>query len=209
MWERILGMARGDAGEPGEPNLRGAVARQVSRYIELGFHRELGMNKAEYRARFELPQGVNQLEVDAGRFDIPLVVDPEVGLSRQAVLGGIRVWRNFDIRWVEDLTEVPREPYLGFTHDGQRYRPYPIKRAMELFEADEVGSPLAEVIALCVQHPECFEGGLGVYAAGSLYPGDFVPRLSQGSIDAGWIGDEMSGKWGALSRGREIIRLGV
>lgn len=211
MRERILGGARGDAGEPGEPSLRGVVARQVNKYIELGFHRELGISQAAYRARFELPQGVGQPEAYVGRFDIPLVIDPRVGLARQAALGGIEVWENFDISQVdEDLTEVPGEPYLGFTHDGRKYRPYSIREAMKLFAADEVGSPLAEVIALYAQHPECFVES-GVYAAGSRYQYDNVPRLSRSrtmSIDAGWIGDKFGGM-GVLSRGRGIVRLGA
>ncbi|MBI2017696.1 hypothetical protein HYS92_01450 [Candidatus Daviesbacteria bacterium] len=57
---------------------------QVERLIDLGFHAELGLSEDEYRVR--IPAFQPQPDRFRGRFDLPLLVDPEVSLERQLAL---------------------------------------------------------------------------------------------------------------------------
>ena len=191
------------------PDLELIIAQQVNRLIQLGFHKELGMSKEEYRAGFTLPAGASQPESYKGRFDALLVVEPRIVLARQHARAGIKEWINTDN--IQNLTKFPDTPYAVWTHDGQKYRPFSVEKAIKRFATDEVGSPQIEVTALYLQHPEYFKNR-GVDAAGSRGGGGGVPGLDTfvggPGVRAPWI-DRPGQGWGAGSRGKEIIRLGV
>jgi hypothetical protein len=60
---------------------------QGKRYVELGFHKELGMSSEEYLA--SLPRFEPQPEKFQGRFDIPLLVETRIKPAKQAELAGL------------------------------------------------------------------------------------------------------------------------
>lgn len=209
-------VSRPDASEPIQEDtlavlgLGFVVAACVDRFIELGFHEEMGQTQDEYRAKFILSEGAKQPESYRGRFDVAVVVEPRIRLARLHERAGIRDYINTDN--VTDITEYPKDcPYIIFTHDGQRYRPYSVEKALTLFEDDEVGTPQVEVTGFYLKHPE-YLIRRGVDAAGSRYEGDDVPFFDlfygRPKVIARRI-DHVDYSWGPLSRGKEIIRLGV
>lgn len=192
------------------PNLELVIASSVDRFVELGLHEKLGKTEQDYRAEFVLPEGAGQPESYKGRFDIPVVVEPRVSLAFIHKRAGIREY--IDTDKVRNLVECPTDyPYIIFTHQGYRYRPYSVDRALTLFEDDEIGAPQIEVSSLYLEHPEFFLGR-GLDAAGSQYEDNEVPFFDtfygKPKVIARKI-DHEDYSWGALSRGKEIIRLGT
>lgn len=190
-------------------DLEQVVSRQVDRYVGLKFHEELGMSESEYRQSLSLPEGVMQPETYRGRFDVLLVVEPRISLARQHRLAKIAEYIATDK--IVNLTEIPNKPYAVWTHDGQIYRPITVEQARNQFKDDEVGSPQLEVTDFYLQHPEYFKGR-GIDAAGSQYEGGYAPYLAAfhggPRVVAYGVGSQPQ-LWGALSRGKEIIKLGV
>lgn len=218
----------------GRADLERIVARQVDRYIVLGFYAEVYPGipeeeaKTKYRADFTLPEDAAQPAEYASRFDVVLAVEPRISLTRKHELAArikeldldsvARRWSTSKVKeWINtgnirDLTDHPTDvPYLIFTHDGQKYRPYSVEKALTLFEADEVGSPQLEVTDFFLQKPSLFVKR-GIDAAGSRSEHDVVPCLTAffdgPKVSADWL-DYPGQLWGALSRGKEIIRLGA
>ena len=117
---------------------------------------------------------------------------------------------------IKNLTKIPADkPYLIWTHDAQKYRPLTVKQALGIFGSDEVGSPQIEVTALYLQYPEYFINR-GINAAGSTYesgsangiPFILVYDTQQPGFHVDWV-DMPGDVWGALSRGKEVVKLGV
>lgn len=199
-------------------SLEAIVTAQVDRLIELGFHAEVYPDlpneeaKAKYRADFAIPQGgITQPEAYKGRFDVLLVIDPRVLLTRQYALSRPEIIEYIDAGKITDETPVPGKPYAIWTHDAQRYRPYSVDKAKEQFADDEVGGLQVEVTSLYLHHPEFFRDH-GVDAAGSHYGSGGVPYLDTFFGRPRVSADSSAGRdrhWGALSRGKEIIDLGA
>ncbi len=201
-------------------DLKEVVAKQIDRFIEkYGFHREVyprlsdGEATAQYRRDFGLPESVFQPAEYAGRFDTVLVIEPRISLSRKYAIAGIREW--IDTSAITDSTKYPdTPPYLTFTHDAQKYRPYSVKQALTMFAEDEVGIPLNEVTDHYLLLPEDFgkRGMVGMDAAGSRSGGGDVPCLyllrGGPGVYADFI-DDPARHWGTGSRGKEVIKLGV
>lgn len=213
--------------------LEADVKGQVNRFILLHFHQAVYKDLDEEEAReryiadFTLPKDASQPKKYQNRFDITQIVDPRISLRRQYVLAiGIKKlgldsaaekWTTSQIaEWIntddiKNLTKYPpKRPYLVFTHDGLKYHSYPEEKALALFDDDEVGSPLMEVTALFLNHPEYFIGR-GIDAAGSRYRGNRTPDLNtfggRPGVDARWY-DYRGPDWGVLSRGKKVILLG-
>lgn len=196
------------------------VTQQVDRLInQFGLHLEVysGLNPEEaalqYRRDFALPTGATMPEEYKGRFDQRiLVVDPRVELSTLHQKAGVPEYINTSA--ITNLTEVPRVPYVTFTHDSQKYRPYSVEQALAMFAGDEVGRPQVEISHHYLQFPKDFtkNGMVGMDAVGSRFRGGYVPCLGllygRPEVYARWIDDPSRG-WGAGSRGKEIIELGV
>ncbi|OGH39068.1 MAG: hypothetical protein A3B44_03145 [Candidatus Levybacteria bacterium RIFCSPLOWO2_01_FULL_38_21] len=183
--------------------------RKIDNFIDLGFHSELGQSEIEYRRSLALPEGVVQPEAYKGRFDLLIPVEGRIPLKRQYELAGIREW--IDTGKITNITPILDGPFAIWTHDARRYRPYSVEQAIKQFKDDEVGSPQIEVIALYLQYPEFFRDQ-GVAAAGSRDECDRAPELymfaGEPEANASWIGHRDQ-RWGALSRGKEIINLGA
>lgn len=178
---------------------------QLARFLELGFHNILGIEKGKYKDCF--PQFAVPPESYKGRFDIPLLVESRIALQRQHQAAGIVEYINTNR--ISNVTYVPAVSYAINTHDAQRYRPYSVEDALTYFASDEVVSPYIEVLALHLQHPEIFEDH-GIDAAGSRSEDVRVPYLfvflGKPGVGAGWIGSPRS-DWGAGSRGN-VVTLG-
>ncbi len=206
------------------PELEFVVARHVERNILLGFHEELGKSADKYRSDFILPEGADQLVEYAGDLDVVLVVEPRIPLQRKHELARKikeldldRAARDFvtsqvneyiNTEKINDLTEHPQDkPYVIFTHDGQRYRHYSLKKAIELFSADEIGAPQTELTDLYIHKPSYFIRR-GMWAGGSRYEDGYVPYLgtwcSKPGVRAFW-NDNENPNLGVLSRGKKIL----
>lgn len=176
--------------------------KQVSRLISLGFNREVG--KSEFTYRRMMPQFAPQPQAYIGRFDIPLLVDPRISLKQLHKLAGIHSMSHEE--QIVDVVKVPDVPYAVWTHDGNRYRMHSVKEAISHFQPDELPSPLVEVIALYLQHPEFFQDH-GIDATGSVFGMESVPCidtfLGSPELNIGAI-DHPDNRWGALSRGSSI-----
>ena len=192
------------------------IDKQVSRYIDLGFHREVYPNlkdeeaKTKYLNNFTLPQVASQPAEYVGYFDIALVAEPRVSLSRKFELAGITKWIN--ISKIVDLTEHPEDiPYLVFTHTGKLYRPYyPSVLNLTFPKNFEVGSPLLEVTDQFIQDFSLWDGK-ALDAVGSWLPYNLVPHISS-LTDKLHVGQENPTNrymnWFTSTRGEHLIRLG-
>lgn len=205
------------------------VARQVDRYIELGFHKEVYPEvnevdaQARYRADFTLPEETTPPESYKGRFDVPLLVEPRIPLSVQHRRSKTPIGERVKTENIQNLTESPSSPYLVWTHDGKRYSKFSVEQAMNSFADDEVGSPQIELTALYLQHPDYFKGegykGAAVIATGSRDGRTWGPERKlvwatlidaykgQPTVGSCWLGPMVIDA-GKASRGKEITKLG-
>lgn len=130
--------------------------RIVDGYVDLGFARELGMSTDEYRA--SLPRFAARPPQYAGRFDVPLVIEPRIPWLRVGELAGIQMSilrRGATFRRADDRPALPGQPYAAwFTMWGRRF-PDPIAPddARAQLGPDEVGAAIEELFAHEIAHP--------------------------------------------------------
>lgn len=133
---------------------------QAQRFIELGFHSELGLTEEQYLAT--LPKFEPQPEEYRGRFDVSLLVETRIPWEKQAKLACIVVSDylmsriNETREWEGNHSQTPDVPYTGwFNSWGQRFakqiRPFD---ARDQLAADECGAGPFEGVAQQVHHPE-------------------------------------------------------
>ena len=219
------------------PELEFVVGGQVNRMIRLGYHTEvypdlsLEMAELQYRADCVLPEGADQPEDLAGRFDFTIVGEPRISLVRKHELAAklkelnldrmVRNWPTSRVAEYIDTGKIEDEkdeelyptdvPYIFFTHDGQRHLGHSPKDGIKRFDSDEIGKLQRESTDHFMQKPIHFRRR-GHDAVGSRYGGGRVPCLyafdDGPEVDAGSLGYRFRG-WGAASRGKEIIRLGA
>jgi len=178
--------------------------KQVRNLIALDFNGEAKMSEFSYRN--SLPHFPQQPAAYVGRFDMPLLIDPRIPLKKKHKLLGIHCVIDEDL--IVNTTTFPDKPYVVWTHDANRYRPFSIKEAIGKFQPDEVGCPQIEVTAYYIQYREIFKDH-GIDATGSLYGENSVPCLNtffgKPEINLGEI-DHPDSRWGSLSRGRETYQ---
>lgn len=173
---------------------------QAQRFIQLGFHNELGLSEAEYLD--SLPKFEPQPEEYRGRFDVYLLVETRIPWERQAELAGIVVSeylrsRIKEIReWEGNNSKTPNVPYTGwFNNWGQRFasqiRPFD---ARDQLAQDECGGGLFEGVAQQVHHPKVTLSGKYFDLIGYSVESDDVPALHR------WHGrPEFLARWGDLA----------
>jgi hypothetical protein len=130
--------------------------RQAAVFVQLGFHTELGLDKAAYLA--SLPHFAPQPADYRGRLDVPLLVETRVSWERQADLADIS--RSYGSRTTEYTPidarhAVPTGPYTAWVNwFGQRF-PDPIAPddARADLAPDELGATAYEMVALHLAHP--------------------------------------------------------
>lgn len=127
------------------------VNQQVSRFVELGFHKILGQNDEQYRASFKLPPDVELFGRNrTGR--PPVVVDPRIPLRDVHRAVGINEWASsLCFTHSGNIPEVPYIywpllPFLDSSEEEEKDKVQPNKEETTLFE----------VSALYLNHPEVF-----------------------------------------------------
>ena len=105
-----------------EQHLGAEWSRQTQRFIDLGFHEELGLSEQEYLD--SLPRFGLQPESFKGRFDIPLIVETKIPVVRQCKLAGIDYYlEGLKVcDWPGDPQGyiTPEKPYFTWVQDGSR-----------------------------------------------------------------------------------------
>jgi len=129
---------------------------QVKRYIDLGFHTELGMLAEEYKAstpRF-LPQ--------PDGYSTPLIVESKIPIERQFKLAGIDINQR-QLKNIQKWKDRPKSRYTVWTRDASRYLRQNVETAVRQFGSDEYACSMGEATALYLQRPQIFNEQ-GVYA---------------------------------------------
>lgn len=145
---------------------------QIERLLALGFHAELGMTEEQYVA--SMPSLQPQPERFKGRFDLPVLVDPRVSLSKQLRMHGVRT----------DLTEAQlaqlsfamlksgnniQEPYYIWVEEAVTYINF------GFLSWDEEPINAIEALALLRERPNLF-GVLHTFGF------ELANRLSEGRV---------------------------
>lgn len=129
--------------------------RQAGKYVQLGFHTELGLTEEAYCA--SLPKFEIQPETFVGRFDIPVLVETRVSPNRQAELvgfiyhlGGKRV-----VDWKQDpkTYKTPKAAYTVWMQDGKKNLNKSVREVRKAFAPDERGATLHDGIAFVIVNP--------------------------------------------------------
>jgi hypothetical protein len=183
---------------------------QIDTFIKHGFHTELNLSEDAYFDSF--PQFLSQPEAYKGRFEIPLLIDPRISLSKQLELAN--VMQVADASLIGNITDAPEQPYAIWTNnlpDLYKYR-VSARESKGKFEVDEVGATAIEAATLCLQKPDVV-GRRSVDAAGSLSVFGEVPYMDQTylckggskrSFFVGWDYDKRQSS-GVLSRGKDVV----
>lgn len=139
------------------------LKRQAKRYIELGFHKELGFTEQEYLE--SLPKFFTQPESYKGRFDTPLLVETRIPMARLASLSGIedpsmQHFNDFDLLdWEEDPQKfrTPNKPYTTWLNNSEMNFKESIDMVRANLKEDERMTTIFDGIALYISQPEILE----------------------------------------------------
>lgn len=152
--------------------------RQVGKFIDAGFHTELGMSVDDYVA--SLPQFAPQPPEYWGRLDMPIVVEARIPWERQYDLIGIYT-SPFMVHFPKPMPSGPDsfhrdDPYAAwFNKWGQRFAgsisPGDARAALE---ADEVGANLQEGGAMISAYPELNSAARFFDFIGYVFPAEEV-----------------------------------
>lgn len=166
-----LGILRSQSERLEALDIDAEFSRQVSLYVQLGFHAEIGMNPDDYRSSF--PRfGTRGLE-RGDRFDMPVLVETRISWRRQARLAKIRfVEREKDYAPVDDRSRMPNGPYAAwFASWGRRFEDgiSPASARAQL-AGDEVGANLCDLLAVTIVDPNVSASGRFFDAIGYHLP---------------------------------------
>lgn len=196
-----------------ELNLEAEWQRQANRYVELGYHRKLGLTEEAYLA--SLPKFEPQPEDYRGKFDVTLLVETRIPWERQAQLAVISAFdylreRINQTRPWDGRSKTPETPYTGwFNGWGQRFpdKITPFDARKQLTQ-DEIGAGPFEGIALQITHPELTRSGKYFDLIGYQVESGRVPCLhrwhGRPRLGAGWGGDAHV-DFRPLVRGSKIV----
>ncbi|GEM_PF-6366719 len=191
--------------------------RQSSRFIELGFHKELGhadTDEGKMAYLDSLPKFAPQPENYAERFDVPLLVERRIHWERQAQLGGIAISDYLRER-IDRITPFaadsqPEGAYTGwFSAWGQLFESKigPFDARKQLAD-DELGGGLLEGVAMQLAHPEYNQNNQYFDLIGDQVESGDVPYLNHWDggpgLNALWSGDA-SVYFRPLVRGSKIV----
>lgn len=128
---------------------------QCRKYIDLGFHRALGMTEEEYVE--SMPKFEFQTDPFKGRFDIPVLVETRIPLKQTANLAYLDYYLN-DMEvadWMDDPERYrsPNIPYTTWMQDGKKYLGKSVRDVRANLAPDERGATVYDGIALFVLNP--------------------------------------------------------
>lgn len=180
-----------------ELDIQAEWANQTQRYIELGFHREIGLSAEDYLS--SLPKFEPQPKSFTGRFDIPILVETRIAPQRQAELAGLSYrLGNFNIcDWEKDpgKYKTPDAPYVAWVQDGKKNVKKSVRYIRKTFETDERGATIYDGIALWIAYPSILSDhfidlpgtSFGTDAKGAPYIRDAYigPGVNDDYIDLG------------------------
>lgn len=146
-------------GENGSLDLNTEFQKQIDRYVELNFHKELGLTEEAYKASFS--PFTPRPDIVRNEFDIPIVVETRIGPGRQAELAdifdgtkgyGVQDWQLDPKRF-----KTPETPYTVWMNDGSKNLGKSAADVRNSLPADERGATLQEVVALLIHKPVILE----------------------------------------------------
>lgn len=133
--------------------------RQSRRFVELGFHEELGLTGEEYIAT--LPKFEPQPEEWKGRMDTPVIVEIRISPKRQSELAGLKYFLEGVDKadWNKTLKGyiAPEGPYAVWLDDGRNHMKKSVKDVRKNLKADELAGAELDGIALYVSNPKILE----------------------------------------------------
>lgn len=158
------------------------LKQQAKRYIELGFHKELGFTEKEYLE--SLPKFFTQPEGYKERFGTPLLVETRIPMARLAILSGIedfsqKGFKDFDLLdWEGDPQKfrTPNKPYTTWLNNGKMKFKESIDMVRANLREDERMTTIFDGIALYISQPEIFEIH-DILCGGSVFESSYVPLL--------------------------------
>lgn len=177
--------------------------RQAGKLARL-FAEELGLNRKDYLA--SLPQFEPQPETFKGKFDIPVIVETRVPLSRLLEAAGLKKYFDVDKKvkdWEGSGFETTKAPYTTWMQDGRKNLKKSIKVVRSGYDPDERGATAYDGVALYLAKPNILSSHY-VDLPGSKVGSDYAPCL--GLWDDGpelhcVFVDDASGRFGSVSCG--------
>lgn len=131
------------------PHLVGIWKRQVSRLIELGLHKELGLSSEEYKLSIPPPH----MGVHSELQNFPLLVDGRIGL-KGLKLAQMDCLIPLSITYHQGV-ELPEEAYWIDIQDGTRYSQLSLFEGLTLLKGKgQRPLTLPETIAIAIHYPQ-------------------------------------------------------
>ncbi len=130
----------------------------------------LGLSEKEYIA--SLPDFDPQSDAFQGRFDIPLIVETRLPLSRYLKLAQIEcnynVWNISD--WSRSKFQTPRSPYTAWVNDGTVNATRSVDNVRLTLWDDERGVTIFEGVALYLSNPALLALGTLDFPGSQTHP---------------------------------------
>lgn len=190
-----------------EISLEAEWTRQTQKFVELGFHRELGLTEQRYIA--SLPKFEPQPKEFKGRLDTPFLVETRVPIERQATLAGIDYFlAGLDKKdWTDDPQgyKTPNIPYATWTDEGKRFMNRKMGDVRKELAPDERGGTELDGVALLIAKPNILQTrfldlpGTSVRSASAAYLFRWGGRVGLGH---GFVGGAFP-RFGSLVCGRK------
>ncbi|MCL5439178.1 MAG: hypothetical protein M1268_04320 [Patescibacteria group bacterium] len=210
VFDAYIAARKGVASEPSESServdLNAEWKRRAERYIELGFHKELGLSKKDYLA--SLPKFELQPESFRGRFDIPILVETRIKSQRQAELAGLSYYLSGSAvsDWEGDPMDYKTSdvPYTAWMQDGRKNLKRSVDDVRKALEIDERGATEYDGVALWISNPSVLRDHY-IDLPGTQVGSGGAPDLARGlggpRLDYGWAGNG-DPRFGSASCGR-------
>jgi hypothetical protein len=218
-----MGLVRPDDEQRGRSieviSLELELKQQAKRYMELGFHRELGLTEQEYLE--SLPKFFTQPESYKGRFDTPLLVETRIPAARLADLSSFEDpnyyapggWYLDLLDWEGDPKKfrIPNKPYTTWLNNSEMN----LKESVDMIRAnlkeDERMATIFDGIALYTSQPGILETR-NIIFGGSVFKSGFesgsVPWLrnwyDRPGLDSLDANEKLQPGYGNVTCGRKL-----
>ncbi|HKC14804.1 MAG TPA: hypothetical protein VKC89_02490 [Patescibacteria group bacterium] len=152
--------------------------RQAKRFVELGFHKELGLSEKDYLAsvpRLTFLQDLSQ------KFDFTVLVETRIPVERQCELAGIEYALDSSKvgDWPDKKYTKPTAAYVAQLNDGRKTPGHSLDRVTAELEGkrkDERKATALEGLSLVIAHPGILDN-VDLILPGSSYATYDVVKL--------------------------------